>query len=233
VIALALWLAAPGAIALAGSEGEADPLADLPITEMPADGSTGTTLAFLASGDGGWSGLGKRVAKGFVAKGVPVVGLNSLRYLWDPKDPDQAGRDLEAILRHYLPAWKKTRVVLIGYSSGADILPFMATRLPPDLLDDVSLVALVGPGEQAAFEFHIGDWLHMAPKGTQYPILPELERLKGKKILCVAGDEEEDVLCPTLPGDLATRVSLPGGHHVGGDYDKLVETILDEIPPEE
>ena len=41
--------------------------------------------------------------------------------------------DLARIIRHYLQAWNKKRVVLIGYSLGADVLPFLANRLPEDV----------------------------------------------------------------------------------------------------
>ena len=36
------------------------------------------------------------------------------------------------------------KVVLIGYSLGADVLPFMASRLKPDLVNRVVLIALLG-----------------------------------------------------------------------------------------
>ena len=49
-----------------------------------------------------------------------MVGWNSLRYFLIRKDPDRAARDLELILRHYLGRWHKKRVILIGYSFGAD-----------------------------------------------------------------------------------------------------------------
>ncbi|HXI04198.1 MAG TPA: AcvB/VirJ family lysyl-phosphatidylglycerol hydrolase [Candidatus Saccharimonadales bacterium] len=199
---------------------------------MPGEPSSGRALVFFASGDGGWAGLVKRVAKDLAGKGYPVVGLNSLSYLWHSKDPDRAARDLERTLRHYLDAWKKSEIVLVGYSSGADILPFMATRLPDDLRARVRLVVLVGPGEQAAFEFHFRDWFGMTPKGVQYPILPEIQRLSGKMVVCVSGAEEDGGLCPTLPTQLATVVTLPGGHHVDGDYDRLAEIVIENLPAE-
>jgi len=233
-LAIAALIVAAAAAPAAAKDAAEEALADLPLTEVPVPAGAASDhpamLAFFASGDGGWAGLVKHVAAGIAERGIPVVGLNSLKYLWDPKDPDRAGRDLERTLRHYLEAWNKSEILLIGYSSGADILPFMVTRLPQDLRDRVALVALMGPGEQAAFEFHIGDWLHMAAKGPQYPILPELERLAGKHILCVSGEDEEDVLCKTIPRDLADVETLPGGHHVGGEYDKLVDAIVGHLP---
>lgn len=225
-------VAAPGAEPPepSGATAPAKSLADLPLHEIPAVNDSGSALVFFASGDGGWAGLVKRVARDLAAKGFPVVGLNSLSYLWHRKDPDRAARDMERALRHYLDAWKKTEIVLVGYSSGADILPFMATRLPDDLRARVRLLVLVGPGEQAAFEFHFRDWFGMTPKGVQYPILPEIRRLTGKEVVCVSGAEEDGGLCPALPPGLAKVVTLPGGHHVDGDYDRLAEIVTESIP---
>jgi type IV secretory pathway VirJ component len=61
---------------------------------------------------------------------MPVVGLDSLRYFWKERTPRAPPGDVDLILRHYLAAWDKQIVVLIGYSQGADILPFVVNRLP-------------------------------------------------------------------------------------------------------
>jgi len=47
----------------------------------------------------------------------------------------------------YGKAWNRDRFVLIGYSLGADVLPFLASRLPRGQLDRVSALVLLGwPG---------------------------------------------------------------------------------------
>lgn len=38
---------------------------------------------------------------------------------------------------------------------GADALPFMANRLPSELLDHVREIILLGPGGKIEFEFHV------------------------------------------------------------------------------
>jgi type IV secretory pathway VirJ component len=109
--------------------------------------------------------------------------LNSLEYLWKGRTPDQAGSDLTRILRHYLKAWNVSRVLLVGYSKGADVLPFMASRLPPDLRSRVKLVALLGLSHRAGFEFHFADLL--GGRSTGRPTVPEIRRLRGIRLLCV------------------------------------------------
>ena len=63
-------------------------VADLPLVEVPAKGQGGKTLAVIISGDGGWAGIDKDVAGALAAKGIPVVGWNSLQYFWTARKPD-------------------------------------------------------------------------------------------------------------------------------------------------
>ena len=105
----------------------------LPLVEVPAaPGPTPDLMAVMLTGDGGWAGLDKGLAATFAARGIPVVGWNSLRYFWSARTPEGAAGDLDRILRHYLAAWGKSRAILVGYSFGADVLPFLASRLPPE-----------------------------------------------------------------------------------------------------
>ena len=199
---------------------------DLPLVEVPTRGP-GKTLAVMISGDGGWAGIDKDVSKALSAKGIPVVGWNSLQYFWTARKPDAAARDLERILRHYLAVWGKQEVLLIGYSFGADVLPFFASRLPADLLGRVRLVTLLGPSETATFEFHVTDWLGGGGKGQ--PVLPEVKKLAGRPpVLCLYGSKEKDSICPQVPAAAGRAQALPGAHHFGGDYDILAALILKE-----
>jgi type IV secretory pathway VirJ component len=183
----------------------------------------------LLSGDGGWARLDQELAKALAEGGCPVVGLSSLRYFWTPRTPDGAARDLERICRHYLDAWQARRLVLVGYSFGADALPFMVNRLPPDLRARISLVVLVGLGTEASFEFHLSEWLGRGPRGPELPVLPELRRLRGPRVLCLDGAQDPGRLGPELEPGLARRVLLPGSHHFAGDYRGLAKVLLGEL----
>jgi type IV secretory pathway VirJ component len=205
------------------------PVDDLPLVEVPAKQPAGDLLAVMVSGDGGWAGIDHDVANVLASKGVPVVGLNSLQYFWSARTPDGAAADLQRIARHYLGAWGKQQLLLVGYSLGADVLPFMAGRLPPDLLGRVRLIALLGPSRMTSFEFHLTDWLGGSGGGDR-PVLPEVAKLRGRPLLCLYGQEEKDSLCTEI-GGLGKAVALEGSHHFGGDYAALADRILREAQP--
>jgi len=204
-------------------------LADLPLLELPEPGATGDTLAIVVSGDGGWAGLDRDVAGQLAERGFPVVGLNTLQYFWTPRTPEGAAADLARILRTYLAAWKRKDALLIGYSLGAEVLPFMVARLPPDLQGKVRLVTLLGPGRTTSFEFRLSEWLGHGG-GEDRPVLPEAVKLRGKPLLCVYGSGEKATsLCTTLAPSLATSVALPGAHYLGSNPRAVVVAITRQL----
>jgi len=197
---------------------------DLSLVEKPAvAGRSLDLLAVLLTGDGGWAAIDQGIATGMAGEGLPVVGWSSLSYYWTPRTPAGAEKDLERILRHYLKAWGKSRAILLGFSFGADVLPFIASRLPPELRSRVAGIGLVGFSTAASFEFHVTDWLG-GGGDPQYPTLSEMGRLKGLPIACLYGEDEEHSACRSLPK--GQGIELPGGHHFGGDYARLAQTLL-------
>jgi type IV secretory pathway VirJ component len=128
-----------------------------------------------------------------------------------------------------LTSWQKSSAILIGYSQGADVLPFMVNRLPSSLLAKINLIALLGLEKSADFEFHIMDWLGESVAKTALPVEPEIEKLTGIATLCLFGEEDKSSLCPTLRQPNLKVISLKGGHHFDGDYKKIADIILQEV----
>jgi type IV secretory pathway VirJ component len=202
-------------------------LGDLPVIEVPADPGSppGDEFALMMSGDGGWAGLDQGVAAALTARGIPVIGLDSLRYFWTARTPATIAADTDRLIRYYAAHLGKSRVLLIGYSQGADVLPFAVNGLPAATRSLVSLVAVLGISAHALFEFHLSNWIGDDQSGP--PTLPELRRLAGLPLLCVYGADEEDSPCTQLDASRVTVVKLAGGHHFDGDYPGLARTILD------
>jgi type IV secretory pathway VirJ component len=208
----------------AAAAGGDDDLAGLGVVAVPADGPSTGAMAVLLSGDGGWAGIDKALAGRLAAGGVPVVGWNSLKYYWTPRTPDVAARDLARILEHYQRAWGPRRVLLAGYSFGADVLPFLVARLPVPLRERVEQVALLGLSPDASFAFHVTDWVAAGRGG--YPTAPEVLRLAPTPVLCLQGEGDADSGCRALRSPHVRVVSLPGGHHFAGDYARIADALL-------
>jgi type IV secretory pathway VirJ component len=215
-------------------------LTDLPVIEIaaqPAAPQSGTTLltadsdsfAIIMSGDGGWAGLDQDVAAALSAKGIPIVGLDSLRYFWSARTPQGLAADTDRLIRYYSAHFAKQRVLLIGYSQGADVLPFAVNRLPEATRARVALTAVMGMSEHALFEFHVSSWISDSDSGPA--TLPEISRITGMPVLCIYGADESDSLCPKLDPNKFIVVKLKGGHHFDGDYASLARQILAAAKP--
>jgi type IV secretory pathway VirJ component len=203
-------------------------VSDLPLIEVPAKGTERPEFAVILSGDGGWVSIDRDLSTAFAERGIPVVGWDSLKYFWTARTPEEAGRDLDRVINHYAADWKRERVIVVGYSQGADTLPFMLNRLSPQARERVAHTVLLGPGHEAFFEFHISHWLGTPTGGL--PIRPEAEQLRGRSVACIYGEDDEDSLCPDLaPADFGV-IRVQGGHHFGGDYENLARIILQGLP---
>ena len=210
-------------------------LGDLPVVEVPPapPSQPGARhpmcFAIILSGDGGWAGLDQDVAAALSAKGIPVVGLDSLRYFWTARTPEGLAADTDRLIRYYGTHFGKQRVLLIGYSQGADVLPFAVNRLPEATRARVALTAVMGMSEHALFEFHVSSWISDSDSGPA--TLPEINRITGMPVLCIYGADESDSLCPKLDPKKFIIVKLKGGHHFDGDYASLARQILAAAKP--
>jgi len=197
---------------------EADAIPDdLPLN-IATDASARPTdmMAVIYSGDGGWVGLDRSIAAELAHAGIPTVGVDSLSYFWNAKTPAQAGADLGRILRAFAPRWHRKRVVLIGYSFGADALPYIVGHIDPALRSGIARLTLLGLSPSAEFQFHLDSWIDVTNAGA-LPTAPAIARLRGMDIRCVQGAGESGSACPGLPARLVARFVVPGGHHFDGN----------------
>jgi len=246
--AAAIDAAADAAVArVAATHGDSKPaslptaLADLPLIVVPARGGAGDGtgagtgaglgqwFGVFLTGDGGWVGLDKGVSLELAKHDIPIVGWDSLKYFWKRRTPDGAAHDLDRVLKYYAHAWRRSHVLLIGYSQGADTMPFMVNRLPAATHALVGFTTLLGISDNALWEFHLATWLGKPPKGI--PTQPELERWSGAPYLCIYGESDADAACAEETGHDGTALKMSGGHHFGGGYDKIADEILSRLPP--
>jgi type IV secretory pathway VirJ component len=213
------------------SDGKSRSLSDLPLIEVPATGGQSNRMGIIITGDGGWGVTDRGIAQNLAAAGIPVVGLNSLHYFWNRKTPEQTAADLNRILQHYSALWNRAEVIVIGYSFGADVLPFALNRIPRESQQKIRAVAFLGLSSTADFQFHLTDWIGSRKRSTAQMVRPELEKLRGRKMLCFFGTDDDDALCGQLDQGLVKAFPIQGGHRFGKGYRPIVDAILQEIAP--
>lgn len=205
---------------------------ELPLIEVPTSTSVGNpspteSLAVLLTGDGGWAEIDKSLAKILAEKGVPTVAVDSLSYFWKTRTPEETASDIEETISEYLKKWNKKRVILIGYSFGADVLPFIANRLTEETRQKISLVALLGMGQTAAFEFRLSSWMNADTHDSRLPIAPEIEKMTWANAICIYGVDDDAANCLPSEKQGVKAISMPGDHHFDEQYENLANHILD------
>jgi len=198
----------------------------LPVIEVPSSAKADTLMVFY-SGDGGWAAIDRAVSAGVARQGVPVLGVDALRYFLTARTPQGAAADLAAAIDRYSRTWGARSIVLAGFSFGADALPLIVPELPAAVRARVRLVILVSPDRTGELAFHPGDWLNLSSK-TSVPLGPALQRMKAIPTLCLHGTDDRDTGCPGFAGVVDRVVALPGGHHYAG-YDGLVREMVAAI----
>ena len=197
------------------------------VLEFPAQQPSGHFAVFL-TGDGGWRPVDEQIKRTLNANGVSIVGISTPAYYSKRRTPEESGCALGQVIRKYQQQWNAQKVIVIGFSRGADVAPFMVNRLPADVRASLQLVALLGPEPTINFEYHPFWSVFRYIRHPQlFDVRPEIESLRGLNVLCVYGERETDSLCPTLEPSQFRLVREPGGHHYGGRYDEVARAILD------
>lgn len=209
------------------SPAPAPSLSDLPLkaTEAKAGSAVCDRMVVFLSGDGGWNDFDQSICDDLAAKGMPVVGLNTLKYFWKERTPEGAAWDLSRIITEYGQKWGKKEVVLAGYSYGAEVLPFMFNRLSDEQKKLVKAMLLLSPDEKTDFTFHVSFWLNKSSIGTK-PVKPELEKMQQCRTLFIYGsDEDPSWVRPLAKGNFELKI-LNGGHHYGKDTAAVSAAML-------
>lgn len=198
----------------------------IPVVEVPASQARDTVTLFL-SGDGGWRDLDRDVAEEMAKIGYPVVGIDTLRYYWQHKSPEQSAQDLTELMQHYRQVWGTKRFILTGYSFGADVLPAIYNRLPASEQQGVDAIILLAFARTGSFEIEVEGWLGNA--GTEAATGPEMAKLPADKVVCIYGVEEAAESGCTDKTAVGEVIQLPGGHHFDENYPALAKRLVDEI----
>jgi len=199
-----------------------------PILDYPP-ATHGFRLALILA-DRGWrvaniQGLTTRLAEA----GVPSVVVDAG---FVPTTPTSAAASIDTLLASRLARWDRQRLFVIGVGRGASLAPFIGNRLRADLRQRVDGIVLEGLESRVSFRHRWNDRAGR-PRPTGFPILPELERLRGIPTLCVEGRRADD-FCTSLDPSLMHReapLRPIGGEGDGGALGRRVLSLGLEARP--
>ncbi|HBF32124.1 MAG TPA: type IV secretory pathway protein AcvB [Rhizobium sp.] len=214
---------------IAANAKEAEPLG-LPLTLLEVEKPKFDTLAIIYSGDGGWRDIDSEIASNFQEEGLPVIGIDSLRYFWSERKPQDTADDLTRIINTYTKRWKVKHVMLVGFSFGADITPPVYNLLSDSVKAKINQVTLLSMSHASDFEISVTGWLGVKGKGKAGDPTKAVSKMPAGLVQCVYGVEDiEDDGCHNLDPTKVDIVKLEGGHHFDGDYDALSKLLVDRL----
>ena len=194
--------------------------ADLPIVDMPSKNPAKALVIFF-SGDGGWRDIDMEIGDLLQSQDVHVIGIDSLRYFWSTRTPEEIAKDIEQLVQEADPQ-QRLPVALFGYSFGADVLPFAWQVLDDSVKNQTVMIALMGLSKTADFQISIDGWLGGS---GDTPVLDQMQYMPTDKTVCIYGEDEDDTACPDPELNGMQRIKLPGGHHFDEDYKSLAKSL--------
>lgn len=199
----------------------------LTITNANAQSKDAPFVIFI-SGDGGWYSFEQRISDRLAALGIPSVGFDTKKYFWNRRTPQATAEDIAKIIQTYSAKWEKNSYILMGYSLGAEVLPFVLNRLTAQQRANVSAMVLLSPHPAGDFEIHLSTMLGLGSYKDDYDVRKEITLIPAlfqQRTLLINGDQEK----ATLPAQLlATKVrfaTVPGDHHYDGNTASIVQVL--------
>jgi type IV secretory pathway VirJ component len=181
-------------------------------------------LIFYISGDGGFNKFSTSFMQALNKQGYAVIGLNAKEYFWSRKKPQEAANAIEAAINESNKQWKKKNIVLIGYSFGADVAPFMLTHFSPAISGKVIHLILLSPSIKTDFEIHVLQMLGWG-KDAGESVPAEINKISSP-VTIITGDDENEFPFNQLKIKNKQLIKMPGGHHYDGNITALCRQVV-------
>lgn len=201
---------------------------DMVLKIIPSTEKNDLPFVFFISGDGGWTKFDQILSETLAKKGFGVIGLNSKKYFWNAKTPESTTADVSAAIQHYQDLWGKKAFVLMGYSFGADVAPFIANRLNTSLKGSLKKVLALSPDKYSDFKIGIGDLLHLTTS-SKYDVLAEFKQINPSKSVAFFGSKEDIDLRNHFIAQGVKTIILTGNHHFNYNYGVISENLFKAI----
>jgi type IV secretory pathway VirJ component len=184
-------------------------------------------IVLLFSGDGGWFAFEQNIAEKLGAYGIPTIGIDTKKYFWTRKTPEKTASDIAEVLNFYGLEWGKTKFIIMGYSQGAEIVPFLVTHFPDVLKSKVISAVMLSPATTTDFEIHITNMIGLGSRQNTYSVIDEINKMPKTNALCIFGDGERTSIPGLLKGTPIKISFIPGDHHYHGNATLIVKTMKD------
>lgn len=225
-VLLVLFMLLCGFLAFAGYF-DRDVLLRIPATAKPTRTHSKLAAVYF-SGDVGYKvGMGRMIGNRLTADGIPVVAINSLGFFRQHRTVAEVSELTVDAIGQALTFGHADQVVLVGHSLGADALQAALLRLPQALRARVRAVVLIVPTDALHLQVSPGEMLSWSKPDAE--TVPTLRQLTWVPLTCIYGTEEAASPCPQLFAPNVRKISLPGGHALKWNIDRVHDALIGAI----
>jgi type IV secretory pathway VirJ component len=198
-----------------------------------AAGTDPKPVVLLVSGEGGWKSFDILLATDLAAEGYWIGGVDAKAYFSDPQDDrGQLASDMRAFAEALQGAAGRppgAPLVLVGYSFGADVAPWIAGAAGWG--GRVRGQLLIGPDENGSLQYRITEMLGINYKAHSFAVADALRSAAGIPTVFIHGEKDGWSAAPKLfaaASEPRRLFSIPGAtHHFGGHEDELRAALRD------
>lgn len=189
-----------------------------PVKEWAA--ASQTPLILYVSGDGGNDNFSIKLCAIINSSGYAITALDARSYFWKQKTAAQAATDFTNYLENKFQNKKEQPFILVGYSFGADILPFVINQLTDSLKEKLVSVILLSPS------ISTGLHIHKDNKIRSMDVLAEINKMNLIKTTIIFGSTENTFPLKEISLKNYSNEILPGGHHYEGNVSAVAKVVM-------
>ncbi|WP_300670423.1 AcvB/VirJ family lysyl-phosphatidylglycerol hydrolase [Soonwooa sp.] len=202
---------------------------DFPVTSWNSESKK--PIIMYISGDAGFNTFSKSLSEHLHEAGYDVFALNSKAYFWNKKTPTQAASEVERYINHQLDGRDNQHVILMGFSFGADVTPFIYNRFSDQMKKNIEKIIVIGPSQSNDFEIHLSEYVGVTKK-RHFLVIPEINKITDKPILLIMSDLEY-MYFPFKKiklGNNYKMLHIHGDHQYDNNTKMLADTLVSQFP---
>lgn len=182
-------------------------------------------MVFYISGDGGMNNFSTNLCADINKARYQVTAMDARNYFWHKKTPEQTTSDISKYLEREMALFPTPRIILVGYSFGADVTPFIVNMMPATLKEKLMSVVMLSPSTSTDFEIHVTDLFGGNSKRSM-EVLPAINAMNIPKAAIIFGSDEMAYGKKRVTLRNCMLVTIHGNHHYDGDAQKVASVII-------
>lgn len=175
-------------------------------------GAGNKPLVVYFSSDGGWHMYDKKLTDSLCTYHIPLLGINSEKFFRRRKTPQQTLDSILPYIELNLKKYNCKKVILAGYSFGAEVIPFLYNLMSDEWKNKVEFMVLLSPSSTSDFKIHLFDQIGIHCRNEPYDVLGAMMKIDNKKIMVFWGKDEKKFLKKDFSKRNITVYPLQGGH---------------------